>query len=428
MSQTNLEDGSNGGPTPLVVEVRPHAPANDTGFVASRPAWLGLPRVYWALWTGMLLNRLGGTVFFFLSLYLTRERGLRPELAGLVISLYAAGGMVSGPVGGALADRIGRRATLLLGTSVAGVLMLALGFARSTVAIAVIAPFLGFFSDLCRPALQAAVSDVVRPGDRTRAFGFLYWAINLGFAGASAFGGVLAERHFALLFVIDAVSTFAYGAIVFLGVRETRPEGVGQARGGAVLAPLAAPFRDRPFVAFVLVHLLLLLAFSQVIVALPLDMSAHGLGLSEVGWLMGLNGLYIVLAQPLALRFLSGLPQVRWLVGGAIFTGLGLGATAFAGGPWVYALSGLLWTLGEIGFSTGAPALVADFAPRERRGAYQGTFALAWGIASVAGPALGTVVLARLGATALWVGCLGVSLVAAVLYRRVAAGPRPDGS
>jgi MFS family permease len=426
MSQTKLEDGSNGSPPPIVVEVRPHAPANDTGFVDSRPAWFGLPRVYWALWTGMLLNRLGGTVFFFLSLYLTRERGLRPELAGLVISLYAAGGMVSGPVGGALADRIGRRATLLLGTSVAGVLMLALGFARSTVAIAVIAPFLGFFSDLCRPALQAAVSDVVRPSERTRAFGFLYWAINLGFAGASAFGGVLAERHFALLFVIDAVSTFAYGAIVFIGVRETRPE--GQARGRALLAPLVAPFRDRPFVRFVLVHLLLLLAFSQVIVALPLDMSAHGQGLSQVGWLMGLNGLYIVVAQPFALRWLSGMPHVRWLVGGAVLTGLGLGATAFAGGAWVYALSGLLWTLGEIGFSTGAPALVADLAPREQRGAYQGTFALAWGVASVVGPALGSFVLTRFGSKALWGGCLGVSLVAAALYRRVAGRPTAEGS
>ncbi len=61
-----------------------------------------------------------------------------------------------------------------------------------------------------------------RPIERTRAYGLLYWAINLGFAGASVFGGVLAERHFLLLFVIDALTTFAYGAVVFVGVPETR--------------------------------------------------------------------------------------------------------------------------------------------------------------------------------------------------------------
>lgn len=417
MSQNTLQNGSNGTSSPIAVELCPHAPANDTDG-GWRVGWLGLPRVYWMLWTGMLLNRLGGTVFFFLGIYLTRERGLRPELAALIISLYAAGGLVSGPVGGALADRVGRRVTLLVGTTLAGVLMLVLGFARSNVAIAVVAPFLGFFSDLCRPALQAAVSDVVRPQDRTRAYGLLYWAINLGFAGASAFGGVLAERHFALLFVIDAVSTFAYGAIVFFGVFETRPAPAAGAER-ASRAPFLTPFRDRPFVSFVLIHVLLLLAFSQVIVALSLDMTAHGLGLSQVGWLMALNGVYIVILQPIALRSLRGLGHVQWLVAGAVLTGLGLGATAFAGGPLVYALSGLLWTMGEIGFSTGAPALVADLAPREQRGAYQGTFALGWGIASVAGPSLGSFVLVRFGSTVLWVGCLFVCLVAAALYRGV---------
>src|SRR5216683_1024305 len=114
--------------------------------------------------------------------------------AGLVISLYAAGGLFAGPIAGALADRVGRRATLLAGTAGAGALMLALGFARSTTAIVALAPWLGLFTDACRPPLQAAVADVVPPEDRARAYGLLYWAINLGFAGASVFGGALAER------------------------------------------------------------------------------------------------------------------------------------------------------------------------------------------------------------------------------------------
>ena len=54
------------------------------------------------LWCGMLLNRLGGTIFLLLGLDLTRERGLSAELTGLVISLYAAGGLLAGPLGGLL--------------------------------------------------------------------------------------------------------------------------------------------------------------------------------------------------------------------------------------------------------------------------------------------------------------------------------------
>src|SRR6185295_17655622 len=127
----------NDAKTTTTVELHPQLlPANDTGAPVvehdGRSGLLGLPRTYWVLWSGTLLNKLGGTVFFLLGIYLTRERGLAPELAGLVISLYAAGGLVAGPLGGALADRIGRRATLLVGTTGAGALMLALGFTRST--------------------------------------------------------------------------------------------------------------------------------------------------------------------------------------------------------------------------------------------------------------------------------------------------------
>ncbi len=414
MSQSNHPNGTTGATATLELHTQP---ANDTGMRVVRVGLLGLPRTYWTLWTGMLLNRLGGTVFFLLGIYLTRERGLRPELAGLVISLYAAGGLFAGPVGGALADRFGRRATLLVGTACAGTLMLALGLSRSTGAIIALAPLLGFFTDVCRPPLQAAVADVVPPAERTRAYGLLYWAINLGFAGASVCGGALAERHFSLLFVIDALTTFAYGAIVLLGVPETRPALAAGARAPGVAA-FAAPFRDRPFVTFVLIQVLLLVAFAQVVVVLPLDMRAHGLGLSTIGWLMGLNGIYIVVMQPLALRLLRGFGHVHWLATGCVLTGLGLGATALAGGPLVYVLSAVLWTMGEIGFSTAAPALVADLAPVARRGAYQGTYQLAWGTAMVLAPTLGSLVLAHLGAGALWGGCLVVCLAAATLHLR----------
>jgi MFS family permease len=423
MSHGNPNDGTRGTQAAILeVELRPVVPANDTGprvlARIGRVGPFGLPRTYWTLWAGMLLNRLGGAVFFLLSLYLTRERGLRPELAGLIISLYAAGGLVGGPVGGALADRLGRRATLLVGTACAGTFMLALGFARSTFAIAAIAPFVGFFSNGCAPALQAAVADVVPSEDRSRAYGLLYWAINLGFAVASVVGGALAERHFALLFVLDALTTFAYGAVVFFGVPETRPAlAVGARRARA--AELLAPFRDAPFVKFVLVQALLLVAFAQVVVSLPLDMRAHGLPLSRIGWLLGLNGVYIVIAQPLALRWVRGRSHVQWLAAGCVLTGLGLGATALANGPLVYVLSGIVWTLGEIGFSTAAPALVADFAPASSRGAYQGTYQLAWGTASMLAPTLGALVLARAGAQALWGACLACCFLAAALHLRV---------
>lgn len=378
----------------------------------------GLPRTYWLLWTGMLLNRLGGAVFCLLSVYLTHERGLSPELAGLVLSLYAAGSTVAGPLGGVLADRLGRRATLIAGTACAGTLMLALGFSPGSGAgiILVIAPLLGFFTDLCRPPLQAAVADVVAPEHRARAYALLYWAINLGFAVAAVLGGALAEHSFTLLFVLDALSTFAFGAIVLVGVPETRPAAPPASVRDAGHQALLQPFRDSRFNRFVAIQLLLLLAFVQVIVALPLDMRNHGLATSQIGWLLGLNGVIIVLAQPLALRYVRGFSDVQWLAAGAALTGVGLGVMALAGGALVYAVASVLWTVGEIGFSTATPALIAELAPADRRGAYHGTYHLAWGVASMLAPLIGSLVLAHLGGPALWLGCLAAGVGAAALH------------
>ena len=216
------------------------------------------------------------------------------------------------------------------------------------------------------------------------------------------------------MFLIDALTTLGYGAIVFAGLPETRPP------PGRVCARrrFVAPFHDWRLVRFVLIQLLLLLAFAQVVVTLPLDMRAHGLGTAQIGRLLALNGLVIVLVQPIALRMLTAFSRVQWLAAGATLVGLGLGATALAGGAPVYALGVVLWTLGEIGFATAAPAIVAELAPADQRGTYQGTYQLAWGVANSAAPALGSLVLVGLGPGVLWLGGLGICLVAAGLHLR----------
>ncbi|HEX3696534.1 MAG TPA: MFS transporter [Polyangia bacterium] len=378
------------------------------------------PRVFWFLWAGMLLNRAGGGVLCWLAVYLTRERGLRADLAGLVLSLHAAGGIIAGPTGGALADRLGRRATLLLGTAGAGVAMLALGFARALGAIFLLAPLLGFFTQICGPPLLAAVADLIQPAQRRRAYGFIYWANNLGFAAAAALGGFLAERHFTWLFVVDAMTTLGYGVIVLLRVPETRPPAA--AATSPVISPAngwLAPFRDRALMTLVGIQVPVLVAFTQVLAALPLDMRAHSLPANRIGLLLGLNGVVIVLLQPLALRFLQRVPHVSLLAGGAALAGLGLGAVGLARGSWGYALATVIFTAGEIGFSLAMPPLVAQLAPSDQRGAYQGMHQLSWSVASMLAPMLGLTVLAHAGSATLWTGCLCVGVGAGALHATV---------
>src|SRR5260370_26369704 len=160
----------------------------------------GRRRGFWILWTGALINRMGGFVMPLIALYLTGERGRTVEEAGFIVALLGAGSLASGPMGGFLADHIGRRRTLIFALVGGAAAMLHLCFARAPAHIAAAAFLLGLLGDLYRPAVSAAVADLVPAPDRVRAYGLLYWGVNLGFAIGAAGGGGLASRRTALRF------------------------------------------------------------------------------------------------------------------------------------------------------------------------------------------------------------------------------------
>ena len=68
----------------------------------------GLPPTYWLIWTGTLINRLGGFVIPFLTLYLTVQRQIPVSQAALMVSLFGAGSFAAQLTGGELTDRLGR--------------------------------------------------------------------------------------------------------------------------------------------------------------------------------------------------------------------------------------------------------------------------------------------------------------------------------
>jgi MFS family permease len=75
-----------------------------------------------------------------------------------------------------------------------------------------------------------------------------------------------------------------------------------------------------------------------------------------------------------------------------------------------------------VGFPV-ASALVADLAPIELRGRYQGAYAMTWGAALLLAPLAAGTTLQHLGPGAVWAGCLAIG-AAVALGHLAAAGPR----
>ncbi|HSR47937.1 MAG TPA: MFS transporter [Anaerolineales bacterium] len=379
----------------------------------------GLPSTYWFLWAGTIVNRLGGFVVPFLTLYLT-QRGVPIAQAALMVSLFGAGSFAASLVGGELSDRLGRRPVMLISFFVAPVAMLVLGFAETPGVIAVTTLLLGFFTDLYRPAVSAAIVDMVPPDNRPRAFGYLYWAINVGFAIAPVLAGYMASRNYLLLFIGDALTTFAFGLIVLWGVRETRPAEL-ESRPAVPLRERVAGLRSAPLLlAFAGLALFFGIVYAQGHVTLPLDMSAAGLSPENYGLAIAINGGLIVILGIPASNAAPRWPRYRAMTVSAVLVGIGFGIPALASTLPVYALSVAIWTLGEIGGATIAPSIVADLSPPDKRGLYQGIFGSAWGLAFFIGPVLGGWIYENLGGAALWGLCFATALAVAVGFQAMA--------
>ncbi|WP_130340129.1 MDR family MFS transporter [Micromonospora kangleipakensis] len=383
----------------------------------------GLPRAFWYLWTGTLISRLGSFVLVFLAIYLTQERGFSASQAGLVLGLWGVGGAVGTTVGGTLADRWGRRPTLLTAHLGAATMMLALGLARPLWAVALGALLLGTFAEAARPAFGAMMIDVVPEKDRLRAFSLNYWAINLGFACAAVLAGLAAQAGYLLLFVVDAATTLITALIIFTRVKETRTASAAPVAKGGTAPPgaLRTILTDRVYLGFVTLNLFAALVFLQHISMLPIAMGDSDLTPATYGSVIALNGVLIVVGQLFVPRLIKGRSRSHVLALASLVMGVGFGLTAFAGTAWFYGVTVLIWTLGEMLNSPSNSTLIAELSPAALRGRYQGVFSLSWQIAGAAAPILGGLVREHVGNGALWLGCAAIGAVTAVAH--LVSGP-----
>ncbi|MDX6428066.1 MAG: hypothetical protein QOE54_432 [Streptosporangiaceae bacterium] len=372
----------------------------------------GLPGTFWYLWAGFLTNKVGGFGVIFLSLYLVQNRGLDTTGAGLVVGLYGAGGCAGVLAGGVLADRWGRRRTLLASHAATTLLLLGLAVAPWIPAIAVLTALVGAAQSMVGPPLVAAIVDIVPEAHRTKAFNLEFWAFNLGTAIAAPLAGLLAETGFTPLFLVEAGATLATFVMLAARVPETLPvrdtPQAGQ-RGGSLRTTLT----DRPYLVFVGLTLVLAVLTLQTSTILPLAMAEDHLRPSVYGSLMGFTGILIVCGQLFVPRLIGGRLKARVLAAANGLIAAGMAVVAVADVVPVYLVAAVIWTAGQMLAAPPNAATIAELSPVELRGRYQAVFYLCFPIAAFIAPALGGASLQRLGGWH-WVICGVLGALAAV--------------
>lgn len=381
----------------------------------------GLPASVWIVFATTFVNRAGTMVVPFMVLYVTRHLGVRPALAGMALTVYGLGGLVSGPIAGRLCDRFGAFAVLRGALVLSGLILPAFPLTSRFGTFLAITFVWSLVAESVRPATMAALTSVVRPEQRKVAVAVNRLGINLGMSVGPAVGGFLATVSFPLLFVVDGASALAAGLVLttLLVWRPLARLAAGRL-GDDPLAldnrPGTSVLRDPRAVVFLTGIFFMGVVFYQHEGAMPLFL-VRDLHYREsfYGLLFVVNTVLIVVAEvPLNLA-MAGWSHRRTMVLGAVLYALGFGSMAVLHSVPGLLLSAVVWTFGEMIAIPASSAYAADIAPPGRTGQYAGAYASMFSLAILVGPWAGTIALEQFGGTSLWLGILVIGLLSAAV-------------
>lgn len=411
--------------------------------------------MFWGLWVTLLILWMGRFVTSFLSMYLVSDMHVSAGVAGTIVSMYGFGGIFGCLYGGALSDRFGRPAMIVIGNLGSAAMLVLLAFIGNPWIMAIALLAYGAISSMPTPAVAAYVSDVVPFRKQKRAYSLQTWAANFGFAIGPIIANQLVKISYALMFYAEAAVLVFATILMIVFFKEVglgkRPRGeVAPARASQAAESAAGnavehavkqtgesqrPQRfsvwrsyrracaDGALMSMVVLMFLYTLAYYQIVSGLPISMTQIGLGTDEYSSLLTINGGLLCLLQIPAIGLFQRMGNTRVLVLGMSITAVGY-AFQIGANSWVaFAIATVLWTLGELGTFPIAATTVANIAPKDVRGTYQGLYNLVWSLSNAFSPLVGGWILNAFGSRVLWICCTVMFVIVAIGFY-VTRGPR----
>ncbi len=398
------------------------------GWVRIKGVYEDYPKPFWTLSLVTFIDAVGGALIFpFFSLYITHRFNVGLTQVGILFGIFSVASIFGSGLGGALADRIGRKTMVLSGLIISAASTLSMALVPSMGWFYILAIFVGLFANLGGPARQAMVADLLRPEMRVRGYSILRVIMNLAVAIGPAIGGLLAAKSYLLLFLSDAVISFLVAGLVLRALPETRPmakdNGAEQESLLQTLAGYNRVLRDRIFILFVSGGVLLMLVYMQMNTTLPVYLrDVHQISPQGYGLLLSLNAAMVVLFQFYVTRKVDHRPPMLMMALGTLFQVLGFSMYGYTSTYAMFLLAMVIITVGEMIVVPVAQGLVARMAPEDMRGRYMAVYGYTYMLSSMIGPFLAGLVVDNFNPRLLWyiAGVVGMlaTLIFYLLFRR----------
>ena len=383
----------------------------------TRKVYNEYPRAFWIYNVIVFIDRLGGFMLYpFFALYLTQKFNIGMATVGILFAIFSVSGMVGSALGGAIADRMGRKVVIIASLILSSFSALGMGFAPTLGIFIAVVVIVGTLGNIGGPAHEAVVADLLPPQRRAEGYGIIRVVFNTAVIIAPPIAGLLISRSYLTLFLVDAVISVISAGIVLFALPETKPQAHAHAKPETMKQTFAGygrVFKDTPFLAFIGVTVMMTLVYMNMNSTLGVFLRDHH-GLPEVryGLLLSINAVMVVLFQFWVTRRLEKYKPLLMMAVGSLLYAIGFAMYGFVATYAFFVLAMVIITIGEMVVSPFQQSLVASFAPEDMRGRYMAVSGLTWSISFTVGPYFAGLILDSANPSFLWALCGLIGILA----------------
>ena len=354
-----------------------------------------------AIFLIVLIDVLGLTIILPLLPFYSEHFGAGARTVGLLVAVYGACQLVSGPVLGRWSDRYGRKPILLLSQFGTCVGFLLLAFAPSLKWVFLARIIDGITAGNLSIA-QAYISDVAAPKDRPKALGKISVAFGVGFFIGPALTAVLYRFGYRPPILLAAfLSLLSIVATSFMLPQENTRKRQPDQQLPSLLRAAASYFRQPSLQSNFLRIFLYYISFAAYIAGFALfaerrfTLAGHPMNARQVGYAFAYFGLVGIITQLFCIgKMTETLGARRTAMAGFATSFLGYGVLGVIHNPWWILLAGALSSFGSGVLRPVLLSAIAGEVPPQERGGVIGVTQALQSFTQVVSPLASTALLA----------------------------------
>lgn len=331
----------------------------------------------------------------FLSIYLTKVKGISPVEAGAIIGISAFVSLFSGFIGGHLSDRFGRKRIMLASIWVWAFVFIGFAIAEHVFVFFLLNALNGICRSFFEPSSRALLSDVTKQEQKLLVFNLRYAAINVGAAIGPLLGLKMGSASSTSAFWLTAIIYILYGlslSLMFHRKQYTIASPSGETKEHITLRKACyVLIHDKVFFFAIIGMTLGVAGYSQFSSTIPQYLSSAPYFQNRVelfSYLIVVNAVTVLVAQYPVSRIGKFYSPIVSIMLGTVTVGSGLFLFGLVHQPWLLVIAVVIFTIGEVMMFTMNDLFIDQIANPEMKGLYFGAMSFT-SIGNAFGPTLG---------------------------------------